>query len=119
MSEKIYDFNSYQIEAQKTIPMNLTPDEVRDNAVYGLCGEIGELIDILKKIKFQGHAFTEETKWHLALELGDVLWYTSEMATGLNLKLNTVAVMNIDKIRARYGTRFDSEKSINRKEGDI
>lgn len=111
--------NQYQQEAQKTIPINLTPEEIRDNAVYGICGEVGELVDILKKIKFQGHAFTEETRRHLLLECGDLLWYISEMVTGLNAQLDTVASMNIDKIRARYGDRFDSEKSIHRKEGDI
>ena len=119
MSTKIYSFGEYQEEAQKTIPVNLTPEEVRDNAVYGICGEIGELIDILKKVKFQGHAFTEETKRHIILECGDILWYLSEMATGLNINLNTIATMNIDKIRARYGDQFDSQKSQNRKEGDI
>lgn len=111
--------NQYQQEAQKTIPMGLTPEEVRDNAIYGICGEVGELVDILKKVKFQGHAFTEETKRHIMLELGDILWYVSEMATGLCVQLDTVAAMNIDKIRARYGTQFDSQKSQNRKEGDI
>lgn len=111
--------NQYQMEARKTIPMGLTPEEVRDNAVYGICGEVGEMVDILKKVKFQGHAFTEETKRHIILELGDILWYVSEMATGLNVQLNTIAAMNIDKIRARYGSQFDSQKSQNRKEGDI
>ena len=119
MSGRIYAMHEYQQEAQKTIPVNLTPEEVRDNAVYGLCGEVGELVDILKKVKYQGHAFTEETKRHLLLECGDVLYYIAQMVTGLNSNLNLVAAMNIDKIRARYGDRFDSEKSIHRKEGDI
>lgn len=113
------DFNDYQAEALQTIPVDFTPEQVRDNAVYGICGEIGELVDILKKVKFQKHPFTEETKKHIILELGDILWYISEMATGMGVQLERVATMNIDKIRARYGTQFDSEKSQHRKEGDI
>ena len=111
--------SDYQEEAQKTIPFNLEPKEVVDNAVYGLCGELGELVDIIKKVKFQGHAMTKETERHLLLEMGDILWYLSEMATGLGIDMNEVAVANITKIRQRYGERFDVEKSQNRKQGDI
>lgn len=113
------DFSEYQEEASKTIPANLDEDEVVNNAVYGLIGEVGELVDIIKKVKFQGHPMNMETVNHLRGELGDCLWYLSEMATGLGFPLREVAQANIIKIRARYGEHFDTEKSQNRKEGDI
>lgn len=106
----------YQGEASKTIPENMTNDEIVDNAVYGLIGEVGELVDIIKKYKFQGHPLDEE---HAKLELGDILWYVNEMAIGLGIDLEDVAWSNIKKLRARYGEKFDTLKSQHRKEGDI
>ena len=106
----------YQYEASKTIPKNMPNDEIIDNAVYGLIGEVGELVDIIKKYRFQGHPLDQE---HAKLELGDILWYVNEMAVGLGIDLEDVAWSNINKLRARYGEKFSSEKSQHRKEGDI
>lgn len=106
----------YQNEANKTIPDGMKESEVIDNAVYGVIGEVGELVDIIKKYKFQGHTLDRE---HAKLELGDILWYVSEMAFGLGITLEDIAWSNINKLRARYGEKFSSEKSQHRKEGDI
>lgn len=113
------DFNEYQKEAAKTIPASLTPEEIRENAIYGLMGEVGELVDIFKKIKFQGHGWGTETEKHILLEMGDIAWYLSELATGMFVDFDKIPTMNINKLRARYGERFDSNKSQNREEGDI
>lgn len=110
MLEKL---NDYQAEAAKTIPANFDGKTMIDNAVYGLCGEVGELVDRLKKVKFQGHP---EDKEHLIFELGDILWYVAEMATGAGISLQDVASQNIWKLRQRYGEKFDSDKSVNRKD---
>lgn len=110
------ELTEYQIEASKTIPDGMRESDIIDNAVYGLIGEVGELVDIIKKYKFQGHPLDKE---HAKLELGDILWYINEMAFGLDLTLEDVAWANIKKLRARYGEKFDSQKSQNRKEGDI
>lgn len=110
------EFTEYQIEANKTIPDGMKESEIIDNAVYGVIGEVGELVDIIKKAKFQGHILDRE---HAKLELGDILWYVSEMAFGLGITLEDVAWANIKKLRARYGEKFDPQKSQNRKEGDI
>ena len=117
--QKLFNFAEYQEEASKTIPVELTSSEIIDNAVYGLIGEVGELVDIIKKIKFQGHPMNDEARRHCLLELGDILWYITEMAYGLSDNMSNVANMNIEKLRARYGDHFDSNKSQNRKEGDI
>jgi NTP pyrophosphatase (non-canonical NTP hydrolase) len=47
-------------------------------------------------------------------ELGDVLWYCAELACGLGVTLDEVAMRNIDKLRRRYPEGFDAERSINR-----
>ena len=103
-------FKEYQKEAMKTAPV-LDSDGLIDNAVYGLCGEVGECVDRLKKVKCQGHPQDIE---HLIYEMGDILWYLAEMATGAGVTLEKVAEMNIRKLRQRYGETFESAKSINR-----
>ena len=113
------DFNQFQKEAAKTIPASLSPEEIRENAIYGLMGEVGELVDIFKKIKFQGHPWDEETRRHVILEIGDIIWYASELSTGIDVDFDLIPTMNIEKLRARYGDHFDTQKSQNRKEGDI
>lgn len=106
-------FNEYQKEAAKTIPVEFNSETMIDNAVYGLCGEVGECVDRLKKVKFQGHPQDVD---HLVYEMGDVLWYLAEMATGAGLTLEEVAEKNIFKLRKRYGDSFNSDKSVNRKD---
>lgn len=106
------ELSEYQKLADRTSG-DLTPwDKVR-NGCYGLNGEAGECIDILKKVEFQGHTFDPN---YLIDELGDVMWYLAQTATGLGISLEVVAQVNINKLRRRYPDGFDPDKSINRKE---
>jgi hypothetical protein len=41
--------NDYQVLAMRTINTDLSRDETLLNGCMGLCGEAGEVIDILKK----------------------------------------------------------------------
>ena len=179
-------FNDYQKEAKKTIPKGFRRKQMIDNGVYGLVGEFGEVVDLLKKARFQGHTLDKEKA---ILELGDILWYLAELSTGVSFNLykyykihekdisgacvvdeiaiingfsgamscliddfyhyqnrnidyedispiydflevitslckkfdttiEEVASKNIEKLRARYGEKFDPEKSINRSAND-
>lgn len=85
-------------------------DQLR-NAVYGLNGEAGEVIDLLKKHEFQGHDLPDEK---LIDECGDVLWYCALLADALGFTLEQVMNRNIDKLRKRYPDGFDKARSINR-----
>ena len=71
--------NEYQKAANRTSGQ-LTNHGHIENGVMGLCGESGECIDLVKKATFQGHPLDREK---LIDELGDVLWYAAELATGL------------------------------------
>lgn len=105
--------NEYQKEALRTAS-GMSKEYPRIlNGLMGLNGEAGECIDILKKTEFQGHDFDP---MKMVDELGDVLWYVAQLATGLGVTLEYVAQHNVDKLLARYPDGFDSEKSIHRKE---
>jgi len=112
--------NEYQRNAMRTASGISTscPENLLLQGVMGMSGEAGEALDIVKKIMFQGHELNEATKEHLIRELGDVLWYVATTAEALNVPLETVMQVNIDKLRARYPMAFDSERSQHREEGD-
>lgn len=108
--------NEYQALAMRTSNKDLCHDDHLLNGVLGLCGESGEVADLVKKWFMQGHNFDYK---HLAKELGDVLWYVAETATSIGYDLDTIMQMNIDKLKERYPAGFSSDRSQHRKEGDI
>lgn len=108
--------NEYQKLAMRTcsIPYDQREDMLR-HAVFGLASEAGEVAGILQK-EYQGHEFNKE---HMKKELGDCLWMIAEACQALDLGMDDVMQTNIDKLKARFPEGFSTEKSINRKEGDI
>lgn len=105
--------NEYQKLAMTTLNPKLDKKDVLINGVMGLCGESGEAIDIVKKHLAQGHELDRE---HLIQELGDVAWYLAETAYALNVSLEEVLSLNIEKLQKRFPQGFDTEKSIHREE---
>lgn len=103
--------NEYQKLAMTTLNPQLSKKGVLINGVMGLCGESGEVIDIVKKHLAQGHELDREK---LIKELGDVAWYLAETAYALDVDLETVLQGNIDKLKARYPEGFDTQRSVNR-----
>lgn len=105
--------NEYQTLAMKTLNKELKNNDILINGVMGLCGEAGEVIDIVKKHLHQGHPLNKE---ELIKELGDVAWYLAEIAYAIDIDLETILKINIDKLKKRFPNGFDIEKSINREE---
>lgn len=103
--------NEYQKLAMTTLNPALSEKDIIINAAMGLCGESGEVIDIVKKWLAQGHGLDRE---HIEDELGDIAWYLAEMATVLGISLEDVMIKNIEKLKRRYPEGFSVEKSINR-----
>ena len=86
----------------------------------GLTAEAGELIEIVKKMLFQGKPLTQENLFHMKRELGDIMWYWINTCRALELDPNEVIAENVRKLEARYpGGRFDVYHSENRKENDL
>ena len=112
------NFNEYQKEAHKTADYNTsltigvaTKDvdtQVTDfkripaYPLLKITAEAAEILDKVSKVEFRNDTskgpITEE--W-LLKEAGDCLWYVSEIATILGVSLETVAEMNIAKLRDR------------------
>ena len=105
--------NEYQALAMRTLNPELTEQEILLNAVMGLCGESGEVIDHVKKHLCHGHALNKE---ELVKELGDVAWYLAEAATALGVSLEDILKGNIEKLKRRYPEGFSTEESIAHKE---
>lgn len=103
--------NEYQQKAMTTLNPALSKHDVLLNGVMGLCGESGEVIDLVKKHLHQGHALDKQK---LAKELGDVAWYLAETAFALDLSLEEVLRGNLEKLKKRYPAGFDTERSQNR-----
>ena len=111
------DADIYQLDVLKYAPdyQHYMPNVLY--AAIGMCGEAGEVSELVKKYAYHGHAIDKD---HLARELGDVLWYVSYMAHLFGYSLGEIMEMNQDKLAKRYPDgKFDEERSRNRKEGDI
>ena len=88
-------------------------------ASIGMQAESGEFSEIIKKIIFQGKEFTEQERFHLKRELGDVLWYWVQGCTALGYTPQEVMNENINKLESRYPNGFEVAMSETRQEGDI
>lgn len=100
-----------------TANKDLNREQLICNALMGMSGECGEVVDLMKKHLFQGHEL-ETPK--LMEELGDLLYYATMLSVVLyGLDATEIMLMNIDKLKARYPEGFDADKSLHRKEGDI
>lgn len=105
--------NDYQRMALRTAGTYESRLAMIRNGVYGLNGEAGEVIDILKKHEFQGHDLDEGK---MVDELGDVLWYCALLAEALGITLEDAMRHNVEKLKRRYPDGFDKSRSINRGE---
>lgn len=107
-----FDFNAYQEAAARTGAVISAGHPV----VYptlGLASEAGEVAGKVKKIfRDRQGRITDADREALAMELGDVLWYLSEICTRLGIRLEDVATGNIAKLADR------SARGVLRGDGD-
>lgn len=95
------DFKEYQEKSLETV-VDLGE---RDNMIHftlGLAGEVGEVIEKIKKVhRDKDLVFDGEDTKYLEKEIGDILWYVSQLATVLDLSLEEIAEKNIEKLQSR------------------
>ena len=95
------DFKTYQKKARVTA---LYPN-LGSNYIYptlGLVGEAGEVAEKVKKvIRDKNGIFDDESKKAIKKELGDVLWYLSNLSTEFGFELDDIASENLIKLKLR------------------
>ena len=88
-------------------------------AALGLGSETGEFVEIVKKMVLQGKPASDDNNFHMKRELGDIMWYWTTACASLGLDPFEVISENQKKLEARYGEKFEVERSEVRKEGDL
>lgn len=93
-------------------------DRVRDHTMIrllhgamGLCTEVGELQDQLKRHIFYGAPLDLV---NVAEEVGDLMWYIAEVLNSVDGDLLAVMMKNIEKLQKRFPNKFTQEEAINR-----
>jgi NTP pyrophosphatase (non-canonical NTP hydrolase) len=81
------------------------------HAGMGMCTEVGEFVDMMKKAIFYGKPLD---KVNLREELGDICWYLGLAIDCLDTTLDEVMTINIDKLKARYPEKFTEYHAENR-----
>lgn len=95
------DFTSYQQKARLTAKYPVIGHAVIYPAL-GLTNEAGEVAGKIKKIfRDKSGLIGPGDREALKSELGDVLWYISQVATELELSLDEIAEHNIAKLLDR------------------
>jgi len=95
-------FDEYQVEANKTAEYpHYNIHDILGYLGLGISGEAGEVANKLKKVLRGDYTITDEVAINIAYELGDCLWYISELAKELNFSLSSIAQMNLNKLAER------------------
>ncbi len=93
--ESYSTFDGFQNASEATA---IYPDSVAiEYLALGLVSEAGEVAGKVKKALRDGTWDTDA----VADELGDVLWYLSQLCTEMDIYLSDVAKMNLDKLQDR------------------
>lgn len=94
-------FDEYQKRARTTAQYSTTvPAWIY--LTLGLASESGEVADKFKKIiRNKDSVFSEGDKNEIKKELGDVLWYVSQIAEELGFTFEAVAEANLAKLADR------------------
>lgn len=89
--------DDYQISAFKYTVPDASPEE----RVFGILEESGEVAGVFKRL-LRGDYNPDVAMTKLHKELGDVLWYLSQIALDNGWKLSEIAQANLDKLESRF-----------------
>lgn len=97
------EFDEYQKAAKRTLYGN---EQVLTNCALGLAGETGQVVDLVKNYTFRGKNLDRQELIH---EMGDVLWYLSQVAEWANIPFDEVAKSNIKELNKRYPHGYENQ----------
>jgi len=95
------NFREYQKKSRETaVYQNLGKNYIYP--LLGLAGETGEVVEKFKKLlRNNDGVIDKEFIESIKKELGDVLWYISQISTELDIELDDIAETNIKKLKSR------------------
>ena len=103
----------FQREARRSLRDDLPYEAMCSNMCMGLAGEIGEVIDIMKKHIYQGK---ELDITDVIEEVGDVLWYIANFCNVNNITMDECMESNIKKLRECFPNGFTIKDANERKD---
>lgn len=108
------NFDEYQKLSDRTADFTGRPgDYPLMYCSMGLAGETGELIEKIKKVMRNDNGEVSPEKRELIkLEIGDVLWYLSQIARLTGVSFQEAAAANVKKLADRR------ERGVIKSEGD-
>ncbi|WPM05587.1 nucleoside triphosphate pyrophosphohydrolase family protein [Borreliella sinica] len=96
------ELNEYQKKAKRTAKY-INKKEELILTTLGLAGETGEVVEKIKKLgRDKNYIIDDEYLISIKKELGDVLWYLSNLSNNLGITLEDVALTNLKKIQKRH-----------------
>lgn len=110
------ELDEYQKLASRTANFSGIPGE--HPIMYcclGLAGEMGELIEKVKKVmRNDAGIVSDEAREGIKREMGDVMWYLSQMARLMDISFDDVGATNIKKVYDRAERGVISSHGDNR-----
>jgi hypothetical protein len=99
-------FSEYQHLAMRTRGKYNSVNAQSACALLGLAGKTGEYIDLQKKMLFHDKPIEVRDQMQ---EMGDILWYLALECDAKGWSLDTIAGLNIEKLKKRYPDGFSTE----------
>jgi NTP pyrophosphatase (non-canonical NTP hydrolase) len=117
---KKWTYESFADEAKRTRNPQLNFKDRLINNAFGLSGEVGEFVDLMKKALFHG---TEVPREKIVKELGDIQYYwmeaVSTLGEQLKFTIQDVLDTNSKKLRERYPDGFSFAAANERKDEKV
>jgi len=109
-------FSEFQKDCLRTANPALSNDDKILNAALGIGGESGEILDLVKKFRYQGHRLNIVK---VIEEVGDTLYYLASLCDALGMQLGMCANYNTSKLKIRYPDGFTVKDSVERRDKDL
>jgi NTP pyrophosphatase (non-canonical NTP hydrolase) len=108
------NFNKYQTESRKFAIYSKKDNDII-YPLLGLLGEAGELTEKIKRLEKDNYNISDNTlRKNIIYELGDILWYLTQLSTELDVSLDEIALLNLEKLKSRQSRNVLMGKGDNR-----
>jgi NTP pyrophosphatase (non-canonical NTP hydrolase) len=110
------NFDEYQEKASVTATFAESDEKYKlMYLTLGITSEAGEVADKIKKVmRNDNGVMSEEAREAIKTEIGDVLWYLSQLSRLLGISFDAVAEKNIAKILDRQARNVIKSTGDNR-----